>query len=246
MTAPWPPSYAVGGYSMASRWQQLAANSLVRDDTVRQDGVLHPALPQDRHHRRVHHTVAPLRVLREPGPSYHTLEHFIVRATRQRGVVGAEESFLFPGLTNGSIAYVETIQVFHKAIEATGAQQAGSTGPSPTSVQRARVQSSSSVRATVNRLPSQKTVQGMVKKYLETISGKFGIKNTSTNMIRKYGAPQLHRKHPLAHPVVWDSATHPVLVTPRGQQVPAILLDPGDAGHHRRQQRRGGRLECPQ
>ena len=53
---------------------------------------------------------------------YHTLEQYIIRTTTQRGTVGTEESFLFPGLNGGAITHEETIQVFRTAIKATGAQ----------------------------------------------------------------------------------------------------------------------------
>ena len=50
---------------------------------------------------------------------YHTLEQYIIRTTTQRGTVGTEESFLFPGLNGGATTHEETIQVFRAAIEAT-------------------------------------------------------------------------------------------------------------------------------
>ena len=164
---------------------------------------------------------------------YHTLEQYIIRTTTQRGTVGTEESFLFPGLNGGAITHEETIQVFRTAIEATGAQLTRP-GPQGQLLQRfnehvRRVSGaqfltrlgypmetvqligrwgsdavkryvqdtpltcatgSSSARTPVNRIPTQKAVQSMVKKYLEAISGKCWIKNTSTNVVHISGAPQ--------------------------------------------------------
>ena len=50
--------------------------------------------------------------------------------------------------------------------------------------------SGSSSRPLINRNPTQRTVKMMVKKYLETITSKFWVKNTSTNVIHISGAPE--------------------------------------------------------
>ena len=50
--------------------------------------------------------------------------------------------------------------------------------------------SGSSSRPVINRTPTQRTVKIMVKKYLETITSKFWVKNTSTNVIHISGAPE--------------------------------------------------------
>ena len=50
--------------------------------------------------------------------------------------------------------------------------------------------SGSSARLCINKTPTQRTVRTMVKKYLETITSKFWVKNTSTNVIHISGAPE--------------------------------------------------------
>ena len=50
--------------------------------------------------------------------------------------------------------------------------------------------SGSSSRPVINRTPAQRTVKMMVKNYLETITSKFWVKNTSTNVIHISGAPE--------------------------------------------------------
>ena len=50
--------------------------------------------------------------------------------------------------------------------------------------------SGSSARPCINKTPTQRTVRTMVKKYLETITSKFWVKNTSTNVIHISGAPE--------------------------------------------------------
>ena len=185
---------------------------LVRNHTVRQDGVLYAALSQNRYQRDVYHQVPSMHVCRRhrtPMPVPH------------------------PRVNGGAITHEETIQVFRTAIEATGAQLTRP-GPQGQPLQRfnehvCRVSGaqfltrlgypmetvqligrwgsdavkryvqdtppscatgSTSARTTVNRIPTQKAVQGMVKKYLEAISGKCWIKNTSTNVVHISGAPQ--------------------------------------------------------
>ena len=139
---------------------------------------------------------------------YRALEQFIIQTTTQRGTIGAEDCFLFPGANCGAITHEETIQVFRAAIEATGAQLTRP-GPQGQLLQRfnehvCRVSGaqfltrlgypvetaqligrwgsnavkryvqdtpfscatgSTSARTTVNRIPAQKAIQGMVKKY---------------------------------------------------------------------------------
>ena len=50
--------------------------------------------------------------------------------------------------------------------------------------------SGSSARPCISKTPTQRTVRTMVKKYLETITSKFWVKNTSTNVIHISGAPE--------------------------------------------------------
>ena len=107
---------------------------------------------------------------------YHTLEQYIIRTTTQRGTVGTEESFLFPGLNGGAITHEETIQVFRTAIEATGAQLTRP-GPQGQLLQR------------FNEHVCRVSGAQFLKKYLEAISGKCWIKNTSTNVVHISGAP---------------------------------------------------------
>ena len=98
--------------------------------------------------------------------------------------------------------------------------------------------SGSPARPCINRTPTQRTVRTMVKKYLETITSKFWVKNTSTNVIHISGAPEFFTEN-----IHWQwlalrpSTTHQVLVPPRGQSVPEMLSHAGEPGHHGRQQR---------
>ena len=55
---------------------------------------------------------------------------------------------------------------------------------------RRYVQEAPSSRPSINRTPTQRTVKLMVKRYLETITSKFWVKNTSTNVIHISGAPE--------------------------------------------------------
>ena len=88
-TAPWPPSFAAGGCYGASKWQPPNGNTFgskphhSKTDTI---GMCitrsHPCMCAD--------GLAHLR-------PYRTLQQYIIRTTTQRGTVGTEESFLFPG-----------------------------------------------------------------------------------------------------------------------------------------------------
>ena len=233
MTAPSPPSSAVGGCCEASKWQQPNGNTFgskphhsagwrsLRCPVTKPtpSGCVSPG-PIHACVQMASHTYAPTT------PSSSTssgLRHSVA-------LWAPRNPSSFRDLT---VAPSPTIQVFRTAIEATGAQLTRP-GPQGQPLQRfnehvCRVSGaqfltrlgypmktvqligrwgsgavkryvqdtplscatgSSSARTTVNRAPTQKAAQGMVKKYLEAISGKCWIKNTSTNVVRISGAPQ--------------------------------------------------------
>ena len=103
----------------------------------------------------------------------------------------------------------------------------------------------SSSRPSINRTPTQRTVRAMVKRYLEAITSKFWVKNTSTKMIHISGAPEFSTESIHWHTLRgwrYGHAPHAkFLVHPGGQPVPEMVPRAGQPGHHRQQQRRGQR-----
>ena len=120
---------------------------------------------------------------------YHALDTFIRR--NHRPGTDRNDEYLFYGRRGGPITHLETIEVFRKAIASTGAELTRPDRWGSDAVRRyvqeapLSCASGSSARPCISKTPTQ-----MVKKYLETITSKFWVKNTSTNVIHISGAPE--------------------------------------------------------
>ena len=100
--------------------------------------------------------------------------------------------------------------------------------------------SGSSARPSINRTPTHSTVRTMVKRYLETITSKFWVKNTVAGAIHISGAPEFSTESIHWHTLCgwrYGRAPHTKFWSVPGQPMSEVLPDAGEPSHHGWKQR---------